>query len=497
MKSYQKLEEIFSSINALEGAMSILHWDNAVTMPEGGASARGEHLAALTTVIQEKMTGPELVEALHETEEQTPKLDPWQAANFREMRRTWTHAAAVSSKLMSDLCLAKTESEHVWRVARANNDFKSFAPYLEKVLGMVRIVAKEKSAYLKCPLYDALLDNYDPGRTSAQIDIIFADLEKFLPGFIGEVLDHQQSKGKPLPLTGHFPIAAQRELGVEIMKAMGFNFNEGRLDISTHPFCGGVPSDVRITTRYEEENFLWSLLGVIHETGHALYENQLPKKWRNQPVGRAHGMSIHESQSLIMEMQAARTEEFLSFLHPKMVKLFGVSGEAWTFDNVRRSVNWVQRSLIRVNADEVTYPAHILLRYKLEKAMIEGNLQVKDLPGEWNKGMQELVGITPDSDKNGCMQDIHWPGGDFGYFPTYTLGAMNAAQLFVAAKKAKPGILPSLAKGDFSPLSGWLAENVHGNGSLYPSANDLMVKATGSALDVGYFKQHLRKRYLA
>ena len=496
MTAYQTLETHFTTMNALDGAMAVLHWDNAVMMPSGGAAVRGDQLATLTTVIHGIITGPEIPKLLSNAERQEEDLDDWQNANLREMRRQWTHAAAVNSKIFAALSRATTECEHVWRYARAANDFKTFAPQLKKVLALVREIAQIKASHLGCSLYDALLDNYDPGRTSAEIDVIFADLAKFLPDFIGQVLEHQKSQPAPLPLSGHFPIENQKKLGMNIMRLLGFDFEYGRLDVSHHPFCGGVPSDVRITTRYYEHDFLPSLLGVIHETGHALYENHLPDNWRHQPVGKAQGMSIHESQSLIMEMQACRTREFLSFLQPHITAAFGVSGDVWTVENVTRSINLVERSLIRVDSDEVTYPAHIMLRYRLEKAMINGDLTVDDLPGAWNDGMQELLGITPDSDKDGCMQDIHWPGGDFGYFPTYTLGAINAAQLFTAAKKAHPELLGTLGKGDFTVLGSWLSEHVHSKGSFYGSANRLMQEATGKTIDVENYKKHLRARYL-
>jgi len=496
MKSYLKLEEIFSTQNAIEGAMAVLHWDNAVMMPEGGADVRAEQLATLTTLSHDLLTSPQLTDYLQEAEQDTAVLTDWQKANLKEMRRLWTHAACVDSRLLADLSRATAKCEMVWRKARAANDFRGFAPYLEKVLAIVQKIAKVKADYLGCSPYDALLDNYDPGRQSAEIDVIFAKLSAFLPDFTTRVLERQHAAGAPLPLTGNFPVAQQKELGIRIMQKLGFDFQHGRLDVSHHPFCGGVPGDVRITTRYYEHDFLPSLLGVIHETGHALYEGHLPEEWRHQPVGKAQGMSIHESQSLIMEMQACRTPQFLSFLQPQIVEAFGVSGDAWQERNMVGSINRVKRSLIRVDADEVTYPAHVMLRYRLEKAMITDDLRIHDLPAAWNEGMQELVGVTPDSDKNGCMQDIHWPGGDFGYFPTYTLGAINAAQLFAAAKKAQPSLLDSLAQGDFSLLNAWLTEHVHSKGSLYGSANKLMIAATGKSLDVTDYIQHLQSRYL-
>jgi carboxypeptidase Taq len=291
-------------------------------------------------------------------------------------------------------------------------------------------------------------------------------------------------------------VAQQRALGLKLMGSMGFEFERGRLDVSHHPFCGGSPDDVRITTRYDESDFTSSLMGVIHETGHALYEMGLPQEWRAQPVGNARGMSVHESQSLLMEMQACRSRPFIDYVAPIAREIFGGEGEAWGAENFRRLYTKVERSLIRVDADEVTYPAHVILRYRLERAMLSGDLEIPDLPGAWNDGMRELVGIVPDDYRDGCLQDIHWMDGTFGYFPTYTLGAMTAAQLFEAATTAVPGILDGIGRGDFAPLLGWLRDNVHRWGSFH-STDELLVEATGKPLDAEVFRRHLERRYLS
>jgi carboxypeptidase Taq len=281
------------------------------------------------------------------------------------------------------------------------------------------------------------------------------------------------------------------------MAALGFDFDHGRLDTSFHPFCGGYPEDVRITTRYDETDFTSALWGVLHESGHALYDFGLPGgRWRHQPVGRARGMQMHEGQSLLMEMQACRSAEFIAWAAPRLAQAFGGTGAEWQATNLHRAVTRVEPGFIRVEADEVTYPAHVILRYRLEKAMIEGAMEVDDLPAAWNEGYQRLLGITPPDDRLGCLQDIHWYGGSWGYFPTYTLGAMTAAQLFDAAKRADAAILPALGHGDFRPLLAWLKSNVHAKASSL-STRDLLIEATGKPLDAGVFKAHLETRYLA
>lgn len=495
MTAYLNLEAIFRRWFALRGAASMLGWDNATMLPSGSGEVRGEQLAALAEVSHETITNPELSPLFANAEAGSAALDEWQQANLREMKRLWRHETAVPAGLVSALTKACHESELFWRGARQANDFKSFLPYQEKVLALVREAAQAKAQALGLSPYDALLDQYDPGTTCALIDPLFDDLAGFLPGFTRKVMEHQKRQQPPHDIKGHFPAAIQKKLGLMMMQRLGFDFEHGRLDESTHPFCGGVPGDVRLTTRYNETDFLSGFFGVMHETGHALYEMGLPARWRNQPVGEARGMAFHESQSLLTEMQLCISPDFLAFAVPLMREAFGVSGEAWTPENIYRLMTRVSPSLIRVDADEVTYPAHVILRYRLEKQMIDGALAVRDLPEAWREQMQGLLGITPDSDANGCMQDIHWPDGAFGYFPTYTLGAMVAAQLFDGAKKSIPGLSAHIQSGDFTLLYSWLREKVHSQGCRL-SSPDLLKYATGQSLNASIYKKHLENRYL-
>ena len=296
-------------------------------------------------------------------------------------------------------------------------------------------------------------------------------------------------------IAGPFSTESQRNLGTRIMSRIGFDFDHGRLDVSLHPFCGGVPDDVRITTRYNEDDFMHSLMGVLHETGHAMYERGLPAEWRLQPVGRARGMAMHESQSLLVEMQVCRGPEFLSFAAPLMREAFSTSGPEWKAENLYALCTHVEPNFIRVDSDEVTYPAHVILRYRLERALIEGNLCIVDLPAAWTAGMQELLCVTPPTDREGCLQDIHWYDGAFGYFPTYTMGALAAAQLFAAASACRGDILPGIAQGDFVPLMEWLRSNVHSKASML-TTDEILIQATGAPLGTYAFKAHLEARYL-
>jgi carboxypeptidase Taq len=493
--AYDALERRFARLAAVEDALGILHWDAQTMMPPGAEAGRSDQLATLEAIAHDTLTAPEVGELLDAAAEEEPHLDPWRRANLREMRRRHVHAAAVPADLVEASGRAAFRSEMVWREARAQSDFALLRPHLAEVLSLQRQVGQAKGAVLGLSPYDALLDSYDPGLRQATIDPLFADLRRELPGLIAEARDAQDRLPAVVQPDGPFPVEVQKGIGEALMRAVGFDLARGRLDVSLHPFCGGASDDVRITTRYDEGAFVGALMGVLHESGHALYEQGRPRAWRRQPVGAARGMSLHESQSLLLEMQAGRSPEFLAYLAPLVREAFGGSGPAWTAQNLHRLYTRVEPGFIRVDADEVTYPAHILVRYALETAMIAGDLRVDDLPAAFDAGIAELLGLTVPNDRLGCLQDIHWPGGSFGYFPTYTLGAMAAAQFFEAACRTEPGIPGDLRIGEFGRLVAWLRANVHAKGSLL-STEDLLVEATGRPLDAGTFRDHLRRRYV-
>jgi carboxypeptidase Taq len=461
----------------------------ATVMPDGGAESRAEQLATLETIRHEMMVDPRMGEWLSAAESEP--LDDWQQANLREMRRDWQHASALPSDLVEAQTKANSACEMIWRQARPKSDFAQVLPALREVVALTREAAGIKGKALGLSPYDALLDAYEPDGRAADIAPLFDDLREFLPGFLDDALSRQPPAPK-LPETS-FPQAAQKALGQAIMAVMGFDFTHGRLDESHHPFCGGTPDDVRITTRYDEKDFLSALFGVIHETGHALYEQGLPADYRYQPVGRARGMSLHESQSLLMEMQACRSRPFFRYIAGRLTEFF--PGYTVDGDTLYDATMRVRPDFIRVEADEVTYPAHVILRFDLERALISGDLALEDLPAAWNDGMEKLLGIRPPDDRRGCLQDIHWFDGAIGYFPTYSLGAMTAAQIFAAAREALPGLDDDLARGDFGALRDWLRKQVHGQGSRL-STPDLLRAATGKTLDSSIFKSHLRRRYL-
>ena len=492
--AYRALEDRFRQLDAMTGAIGILEWDSQTMMPAGAAASREAQLATLRVLQHEMLSAPVVESWLDEAAEDM--ADPWRQANLREMRHAYTHAVALPAQLVDAVSRAVSRTEMVWRQARPANDFATVKPYLEEVLNLQREVSAAKRARLGLDnCYDALLDQFEPGGRAADIDRLFDSLAAILPELIDKVLERQSKAPRPLRPDGPFPIDAQRQLGISLMKAVGFDFTRGRLDVSAHPFCGGARDDIRLTTRYNDKDFAPAMMGVLHETGHAIYEMNLPRSWIDQPVGSSRGMVIHESQSLIVEMQAARSANFLGWLAPQAAVAFGQNGPEWTADNFRRLFCRVGRSLIRVDADEVTYPAHVILRYRLERAMLNGDLMIADLPHAWADGMQTLLGVSPPDDRQGCLQDIHWYSGAWGYFPCYTLGAMAAAQLFAAAVAACPNIPVALGRGDFAPLMGWLQTNVHEQASVDTTAGILRA-ATGKDLTIDPFLAHIRQRYL-
>lgn len=494
--AYHALEAQEKRISAISGALAVLHWDRAVMMPDGGLWARAEQMAALSGLLHEMRTDPKRADLIEKAEAGAGGLDAWQRANLREIKRLFERATALPADLVERLVHARAETEMAWRGAKKEADFSAVSDELENLLALVREEAETLGSALKIAPYDALLDGYDWGLRAAHFQPLFDRLSRDIPPLLDDILARMSALAAPLPLSGPFPIAAQEELGRTVMRRLGFDFDHGRLDVSHHPFTGGVPDDSRITTRYEDDDFIQALMAVIHETGHALYERGLPEAWRHQPVGRSRGMVLHESQSLMLEMQAARSPAFVSYLAGLARKVFDGSGPAWESANLLRHYHKIARGLIRVYADEVSYPLHVIMRTRLEQAMIAGTLKVADLPEAWNAAMTELMGVTPGNDRDGCLQDIHWYSGAFGYFPTYTLGALAAAQLFRAALAAAPQVEAELADGHADALLNWTRAKVHSLGCL-KSTEEVIEEASGAPLGAEAFLDHLRARYLA
>lgn len=489
--AHARLKARFARIATLNEAAGMLHWDASAMMPPGGGASRGEQLAALAGLAHELLTAPVVEDDL---ELATTEGD-WAEANLALMARAHARATALPTDLVEATARANSACEKVWREAKAAADFPRVAPALTEVVRLQRETAAALAAELGMDPYDALMDGYQPGITAADVEPVFAAYEAFLAEALPRAEAIQAAKPPAIPLPGPFPVEIQRGLCRRLSERIGLDYDHARLDESLHPFCGGTPEDVRLTTFYDPQDVSKALLGVLHETGHGLYERGLPKDWARQPVGDAAGMAAHESQSLIVEMQACRSDAFLGFLGQELHRAFGGPAAPYAAGNLARLWRRVERGFIRVDADEITYPAHVILRFRLERALIGGTLEVADLPGAWNEGMRQMLGIVPPNDAKGCLQDIHWHDGAFGYFPSYTLGAMAAAQLMKAARAAVPGLDEALGHGDMAPLLGWLRVNVHGKGSLL-GFQDLLRAATGKPLDPADFMEHLTARYL-
>lgn len=488
--AYHRLAARARRLATLGEAQSVLHWDASTMMPRGGGAARGEQLATLAGLAHEMMTAPEVADDLAEAAAE----EPWATANLALMRRAHARAAALPTALVEASTRANAACEKVWRDAKAASDFARVRPFLAEVLRLQRETAQALAAATGLPPYDALMDGHQRGVTAAEVEPVFAAYEAWLREALPRAEARQAARMAPLPLP-EIGVEAQRRLCRELSLRLGLEAEHSRLDESLHPFCGGTPTDVRITTFYDRANVAKALLGVLHETGHALYERGLPERFARQPVGDNAGMAVHESQSLIVEMQACRSDAFLGFLGRALHRLAGGDAAPFAAANLARHWRRVERGLIRVDADEITYPAHVILRFRIERAMIADELAVADLPAAWAEGLHALLGIAPPDDARGCLQDIHWYDGAFGYFPAYTLGAMAAAQLMRAARRAHPELDAQLAEGDLSPLIGWLRTHVHAHGARL-GFQELLLAATGKPLDPTDFTAHLGARYL-
>lgn len=486
---YDTLVKHFQSISHFEHLSALGDWDQATMMPMGGGEARGAAMAELAKHIHALKTAPMLTQTIDDAE-QLP-LSEQQQANLTEMRYQYQQANIVPGELVEAKTKAAYHCEQAWREQRRNNDWQGFKPNLENLMQLVKEEAKIRAEAQNVAPYDALLDKFEPGMTSASLEQIFGHLKEWLPQLIQQVQDKQRSEPKfTIP---NASAENQAKLGREIMDTLGFDFNHGRLDISSHPFCGGVASDVRLTTRYDEADFTSGLMGIVHETGHAKYEQGLPLAWRGQPAGVARSMALHESQSLFCEMQIGRGPAFLKLIEPHLTSILG---SQLTHSQLTNIYTRVKPGLIRVDADEVTYPCHILLRFEAEKALVSGELAVADLPEFWSAQMQSLLGINTDGDyRNGCMQDIHWAVGELGYFPSYTLGAMYAAQFRTAMEKELGCVESLISAGKLSSVMGWLNDNIWSQGSLL-SIDELMRRSTGETLNPEHFRKHLQTRYL-
>jgi carboxypeptidase Taq len=492
--SYAKLKQTFKRLSHLSYIQRVLSWDEAVMMPEGAGEYRASASATLSGVIQKNLSNKK-VKTWFDSAKSENSLSPWNQQNLKLMERNYLQASCLPRKLVEEFTATSIRCEQAWRNLRPQNDWQTFLPFLESNFNLIKEIATRRSEILQISPYDTCIDEFAPGFNQALIDPIFTVLKQQLPNLIGRIILKQESERLTVP-TGPFDIHHQKNLGLKVMRALGFNFQHGRLDISTHPFCSGAPQDVRITTRYNNDEFLRSLYGICHETGHALYEQGLPLEWIDQPVGHIKNMAQHESQSLLVEMDVGRSFAFCEFLAPLLQEQFGTQN-ALTAENVFLLITRVMPSLIRVDADEVTYPMHIIIRYELEKALFNNEIGIADLPAYWNQLMSQYLDLSTDKNyQNGVMQDVHWASGAFGYFPAYTLGRLIAAQIFATFKNHHQHFESEIKDGNFKGLLSWLQENVYSLAASLP-VDEWLIKISGKKLDPTFFIDHVEQRYLS
>ncbi len=489
-QSYQAFITRVREIQTATSIESLLEWDQETMLPPRGAELRAAQLGFIAGVSHERLTGSDFAQLLEQAERENagdPEVEP----NLREMRRVFDRKVKLPTSLVQEIARTVSLAKDAWVRARKESNFAAFAPHLEKLLDLKRQVA-EKIGFTTEP-YDALMDEYEPGARSADVQRVFDQVKEELVPLVAAIKSAPRRPDESV-LRRPAPRETQALLNRLIASAMGFDFEAGRLDVSTHPFCSGLtPQDVRLTTRYDEHYLPMSLFGVMHEAGHGLYEQGLDPAHAFTPLGQSVSLGIHESQSRMWENLVGRSRAFWLYFYP----LLQAALPAWRavpLDDWYFAINTVKPSLIRVEADEVTYNLHIMLRFDLERRMLRGEVAVRDVPAAWNDGFKSLLGITPSSDAEGCLQDIHWSMGIFGYFPTYALGNLYACQFFKAANQALPDLPARIARGELQPLRDWLRKSIHAHGQRY-RADELVKRVTGRPLGHADFMEHLRSKY--
>lgn len=496
--SYGELCTKLRKISHLEGAMGLMGWDEQTMMPCGAEEARANQKAALAGVIHESKVDPKIGEILAALED-TSGLSLEEKANIREAKKSFERNTRLPTELASKMAQLESEGYGAWVRARESNDYAAFSPMLKEILELRKHMLTLAKPEMQ--LYNAAIDDFDPRMQASRLTQIFDSVKQELTPLIKNIAAktaaNDDSQQVPAALRGgpDWDPAKQAEMCKEIAEAIGFDFTRGRMDVSVHPFTGGShPSDVRITTRYSEDNWIEGIAGTIHECGHAMYEQGRSRAQLDLPASEALGMAVHESQSLLWERMVGQSRSFWQWITPIVHKYFPHTKEC-TAEDFYKAVNIVKPSLIRVDADEVTYPLHVIVRFELERGLFDGSISLQDLPEAWDQKMETYLGVRPPSNKEGVLQDVHWSGGAFGYFPSYTLGAMIATQLYHKAKEDMPHLEQEIAKGQFSNLKMWLNRNIHESGSTHPSADDLLEAVTGSKLKPEIFVEYLNAKY--
>jgi len=489
---YQKLIKRSREIALIASANELLSWDLETYLPKKGVDFRAEQLAHLSGHAHRLFIAKKVGDWISACEQHAFPVESGEAANVREWRRRYDRATKIPTRLVEKFQRVRTHAREAWRQAREQSDFSLFKPHLKKLVTLNRQKA-DHWGYQESP-YDALMDEYEPGGRASQVRALFADLRPQIVSLLGPAL--QRSAAVPEDfLRGNYPIPAQQALNREVAAAIGFDFDAGRIDTTTHPFCSTHgPADCRLTTRYNEQNFTQSFFGILHEAGHGLYEQGLPAEHYGTPLGSAASLGIHESQSRLWENHVGRSRSFWEHWHPVVCRHFPEL-QKFSAAQMAAAVNRVSPSFIRVEADQVTYDLHIILRFEMELKLIEGQLAVADVPACWNEEFEKMIGLKVTKDSDGCLQDIHWSLGSLGYFPTYTMGNLNAAQLMHRATLDNPSLESDLARGEYQNLLAWLRQKVHSQGQRRPP-QDLMKSATGEPTGSTYHLEYLRKKFV-
>jgi carboxypeptidase Taq len=495
--NYNALHALSREIQTLKGIGSILQWDQEINLPSNAIKIRAEQIALLNVMVHKKQTSKEyrnnLKKLIHlETGKILAKtLNNEKKAAIREWYRTYTKLTCLPSSLVEKYALLTSEAQHAWIKARRHNNFFEFAPYLERIVTMCREKA-EIIKYKKHP-YDVLLDEHEPDWTTQQVELLFSVMKPAMLNFLRRIIAKPKINNNYL--YGSFSKNKQLDFSHLVLKKIGYDFESGRLDLSVHPFTTSFhPTDVRLTTAIHPKSLMSSISATIHEGGHGLYELGLQEKLFGSPLCEAVSSGIHESQSRLWETQLGQSVQFWQHFYPLLKKTFPRTLGKISLKQFYMAINRIEPGPIRIEADEITYNLHVILRFEIEKALIEGTLAVKDIPETWNNKMKQYLNVTVKSDTEGCLQDIHWAIGAFGYFPTYVLGNLYAAQLFAAIKKQYPNWEKDIVQGNFLFIKQWLYKNIYRYGKQYTSSM-LIKKITGSRLEANYFIEYLNEKY--
>jgi carboxypeptidase Taq len=493
LQPYRKLLKRAHQLSLVSAAAETLNWDLETYMPPKALGFRAEQLAHLSGHTHRLFTARTVGDWIAACEQNGFAKESPEAANVREWRRRYDRATKLPTRLVEKLEKTRAHAREAWKEARKRSQFKLFRPHLQKLLDLN--LQRAQCWGFEASPYDALLAEFEPGMRAAQVRTLFGELRPAIVSILGRARERSAAVPKDL-LLGHYPIPAQQALNRQVAEAIGYDFGAGRIDTTTHPFCTTLgPADCRLTTRYNEQNFTQSLYGVLHEAGHGLYEQGLPAENFGTPLGTAASLGIHESQSRLWENHVGRHPAFWEHWHPVACGHFPEL-KRFSPAQISAAVNQVAPSFIRVEADQVTYDLHIILRFEIESKLMEQQLVVADVPAYWNDEFEKVLGLKVAKDSDGCLQDIHWSLGDMGYFPTYTLGNLNAAQLMRRAAVDRTALEAELARGEYSSLLGWLREKIHSHG-LHYLPQDLMQRATGEPTRAAHHLDYLRRKFVA